>query len=104
MRRGTTPTITVSVDADITDMSIHLAFKCGSRLIVKQGDDLTVEAVDGGTEITTILTQQDTLAMRSGGDVDVQIRAVKQDGDVAIATTIGKLPVKRILEEGYINE
>lgn len=62
MRRGTTPTITVSVDADITDMNIHLAFKCGSRLIVKQGDDLTVEAVEGGTEITTTLTQQDTLA------------------------------------------
>lgn len=117
MRRGTTPTITATVNADISDMSIHLAFKVGSTLIVKKGEDLDVttevvpeQRVNGQivqeehtvTHISTSLTQDDTLAMKSGKECEVQIRAVQADGTIAIATTIGTIPVKRILEEGVI--
>lgn len=106
MRRGTTPTITATVNADISAMSIHLAFKVGSTLIVKTGDDLDVSTItedeETHTQIQTALTQEDTLAMKSGKECEVQIRAVQADGTIAIATTIGTIPVKRILEEGVI--
>lgn len=104
MRRGTTPTITATVNADLTGMSVHLAFKVGGSVIVKQGDDLTVSVEDGETTVSCALTQEDTLSMRSGKECEVQIRAVQDDGRVAIATCIGSIPVKRILEEGVIRE
>lgn len=108
MRRGTTPTITATVNADLTDMAVHLAFKVGGNVIVKQGEDLTIVVDNDGEEPTTVvstsLTQEDTLSMRSGKECEVQIRAVQDDGAVAIATCIGTIPVKRILEEGVIRE
>ena len=108
MRRGTTPTITATVNADLTGMAVHLAFKVGGSVIVKQGDDLTVVVDNSGEEpttaVSTSLTQEDTLSMRSGKECEVQIRAVQDDGAVAIATCIGTIPVKRILEEGVIRE
>lgn len=106
MRRGTTPTITATVNADISHMSIHLAFKVGSTLIVKTGEDLEVSTVteDGKTStvIVAVLSQEETLKMKSGKECEVQIRAVEANGTIAIATTIGSIPVKRILEEGVI--
>ena len=108
MRRGTTPTITATVNADLTGMAVHLAFRVGGSVIVKQGDDLTVVVDNSGEEpittVSTSLTQEDTLSMRSGKECEVQIRAVQDDGAVAIATCIGSIPVKRILEEGVIRE
>ena len=111
MRRGTTPNITATVNADLTDMAIHLAFKAGCLLIVKTGDDLTVttEEVNSKTitHVSTTLTQEETLSMRVDHDAtakcEVQIRAVEANGTVALATTIGTIPVKRILEDGVIN-
>ena len=103
MRRGTTPTITVHVDADITDLNVYLAFRVGSKLLVKSGNDLTVTAGENNsTDISVTLTQEDTLGFNAGGDCEVQIRAEKLDGAVAIATTIGTIPVRRILQNGYI--
>lgn len=108
MRRGTTPTITATVNADLTGMSVHLAFKVGNSVIVKQGADITMETEtvqsETVTHVSTALTQEDTLSMRSGKECEVQIRAVQDDGAVAIATCIGTIPVKRILEEGVIRE
>lgn len=106
MRRGTTPTITATVNADLTGMAVHLAFKVGGNVIVKQGDDLdiVVDSEEETTTVSTSLTQEDTLSMRSGKECEVQIRAVQDDGAVAIATCIGTIPVKRILEEGVIRE
>lgn len=109
MRRGTTPTITVKVNADLTDMGIHLAFRVGDcRPIVKLNDDMeiTVEELDGEpvTTIVTRLTQEDTLSMRDGNKCEVQIRAIQDNGETAFATTIGTIPVKRILEEGVLRE
>ena len=108
MRRGTTPTITATVNADLTGMAVHLAFKVGGNVIVKQGADLTIVVDNDGEEpttaVSTSLTQEDTLSMRSGKECEVQIRAVQDDGAVAIATCIGTIPVKRILEEGVIRE
>lgn len=107
MRRGTTPTITATVNQDISDMSIHLAFKVGSKTVVKKGDDLEVEAFeqDGETytRVKAKLTQEDTLAFRAGKECEVQIRAVTGGGLTAIATSIDTIPVGAILEEGVID-
>lgn len=106
MRRGTTPTITANVMADISEMAIHLAFKVGCKTIVKSGDDLTISLDESGeapvTRVTCTLTQAETLSMKAETKCEVQIRAVEANGNVAIATTIGSIPVKRILEEGVI--
>ena len=101
MRRGTTPTITVKVKADLSEMNINLALNAGA-LIVKSGDDLTISVDHGITTVSTTLTQEDTLSMTSGQNCKVQIRAYNNDGSIAIATDIGSISVDDILEEGVL--
>ena len=101
MRRGTTPTITVEIDADLTNLNVHLALNAGA-LIVKDDDDLTIEIAGGKTTIECTLTQEDTLAMTSGTNCEVQVRAYNSDGSMAMATTIGSIPVQRIIEDGVL--
>lgn len=106
MRRGTTPTLRITVGADITDMDIYLALRTGRKLLVKTNEALGIEVdgegEDAKTVITAPLTQADTLGMQEGRACEVQVRAVKDDGTVAIATTIGKLDVERILQDGEL--
>lgn len=105
MRRGTTPTITATVDADLTGLDLYLAFRQAmAQPIVKTGDALEVEIADGQTTITTTLTQAETLAMSDAYPVEVQVRAIGDGGDVALATTIASVEVDRILQEGVLNE
>lgn len=105
MRRGTTPTIVVTVDGDISQMDIYLTFKCGRRELTKTGADLTVTTEQHGqltsTRIETKLSQADTLGMQAGQDCEVQIRACSGEG-TAIATTIGSIDVDRVLKDGVI--
>lgn len=101
MRRGTTPTITATVDADISALNIHLALDAGT-LIVKSGEDLTVNYADGVTTVEATLTQEDTLAMEAGNVCSVQIRAYNSDGSIAMATDIATVPVSGILEDGEL--
>lgn len=107
MRRGTTPTLRVTVDADLTGMSLYLALKAGGRaLVVKRNADMDIE-VDGegddaATVITVKLSQSDTLGMKSGDKCEVQLRAVTDGGETALATNIGSLPVQRILQDGEL--
>ena len=102
MRRGTTPTFDIEVDADLTGLAIHLAFAVGDTLIIKTDDALDVEIADGVTAISCTLTQEDTLAMRDGGICEVQVRAFNADGSLALATEIGSVHVQRILEDGFL--
>lgn len=102
MRRGTTPTITITVDADLTGMIIHLAFKTGERLLIKTNKDFDISYEENKTVITCKLTQEETLSMQSGKNCEVQIRAVQNNGKTAVATTIGTISVARILEDGVI--
>ena len=102
MRRGTTPPFAVEVvGEDWTNLNIHLTFEAGA-LVTKSGDDLTVTYADGVTTVSTVLTQEDTLSFTAGIDCEVQIRAYNADGSLADATTIGRVPVERILEDGKL--
>jgi hypothetical protein len=104
MRRGTTPTIEVTVAHDLTDYGIHLALMQGGDLVVKTGDELEVEIVNGSTAIKATLTQEETLRLKSGKKVEVQVRAIRDGGAVAMATNIATIEVQRILQEGVLVE
>lgn len=106
MRRGTTPTLRVTVDADITEYKLYLALKTRGKLIVKSDElEVSTEAGDKGTVTVIIcrLTQEDTLAMQAGQKCEVQIRAVDKGGATALASNIDTIPVERILQDGVLD-
>jgi len=111
MRRGTTPTVVLTVtnddgsDIDLTDEEVYVTFK-------EKGPDgamLTKRETDEGVEVTheapasqvaITLTQAETLAFKAGRQVRVQVRST--DGRVAIATDIGAFQAEEILLDGEI--
>lgn len=101
MKRGTTPTITMTADMDLTTWTVYASIRCGKREILTFDDErLTKTYADKITTIELTLTQEETLAL-DVGMVEIQLRAIK-DG-TAIATTIEKVPVGRILQDGVID-
>lgn len=95
MRRGTTPTITIQTDIDLTEYSVWVTFEQGTV----QKDFIPTKSADG-KELEVTLTQEDTLAF-SKGDVKIQIRAV-DEGGTAIASNIMTAKVNELLKEGVI--
>ena len=101
MRRGTTPTLTLTVDSDIHDWTMYVTLSNGGNQLTLEDDSL-VKILNGSqTVIEFVLSQEQTLAF-STGTVEIQIRAIK-DG-VAIATDIQRLPIDRIIKDGVIDE
>ena len=98
MRRGTTPTHVIETDISLVDATeIYVTYAQGHIRLEKTIDDVTIET----DKVTTELTQQDTLAMSSIGEVSIQIRAKFPDG-TAVASQIMKRPAKEILKNGVI--
>ena len=107
MRRGTTPTLRVTADADISQYDIYLALKTRGKLLVKSGDALDVSTEeDGEGNVSTVvlcrLTQADTLSMQAGQRMEVQIRAIDDGGATALASNIDSVPIDRILQDGVL--
>lgn len=100
MKRGTTPTLTLTVDADISDWTVYASFKANGEVFTFENDRLQMTAEDDVTTILLTLTQEETLAMR--GSAEVQVRAIKNG--TAIATDIQRIDVDRILKDGVIDE
>lgn len=98
MRRGTTPTITITTDVDLTPYeTVILTIRdSGGRQIDIAREDMQITQ----TEVKTVLTQQQTLGMSPGG-VQLQIRAANADG-VAIASNIMNTLAEAILKDGEI--
>ena len=108
MRRGTTPTVSLTVSnddgtpCDLTGASNYVTFEevgTGYEL-TKSGADLDVSFDDDVTTIDVTLTQAETLAFHPNRIVKVQLRA-KLD-DAAIASEIASINVRDILMEGEI--
>lgn len=97
MRRGTTPTFSFRVDADLTDWDIYITFEQKRHLFTKK--DVTIAPENGGSKISLTLTQEETLAFKPG-PAKAQIRAVK-DG-VAVASAYFDFIVSDILLDGVI--
>lgn len=98
MIRGTTPTNTFEVDADLREaVALFITYsQMGKVKFEKVIGDVTIEE----TQLETELTQQETLSLDSGS-VEIQIRAKFADG-TAIASNIIKTTAARVLKEGVI--
>ena len=98
MRRGTTPTITISTDIDLTEASnFYLTFKQGDRVIFEKTlDDVTITE----DSVSVWLTQAETLALKDGRMVSFQIRATL--GDQKVASNIMTAKVDAVLKGGEI--
>ena len=97
MRRGSTPTNTISVNLDLTEATVFVSYwQSGRVLIDKTVEDLTVEA----DKIIVSLTQKETLKFKPG-PVEVQVRYVMEDG-TADASNIMETTAERILKDGEI--
>lgn len=108
MRRGTTPTINLTLDYASTDIAT-LWISIAQNGFVVIDKDLTSPGVtieDVTEEQTThavvhmLLPQEDTLALQPGS-AELQVRALLDD-DTAAASTIYKLNVSRIIKDGVI--
>lgn len=97
MRRGTTPTITITTDIDLSEASnLFVTFKQGDRISFEK----TLEDVIITPEtVVCELTQSDTLALRDGL-VRFQIRATL--GDSKVASNIMTASADEILKGGAI--
>jgi pyruvate kinase len=97
MRRGTTPTLTISTDISLVEASnFYLTFKQGDRVAFEKTlEDVTI------TEASVIceLDQNDTLALEDGL-VRFQIRATL--GDSKVASNIMTANADEILKGGAI--
>ena len=101
MYRGTTPTLYLELDTEL-DLSnvaeMWVTFKSPTVEITK-----TLSEVIFNSEtkvITVILSQEETLQLFNG-KVDVQVR-LKTSDDLAYATDIADVEIRRILKEGVI--
>jgi hypothetical protein len=102
MIRGTTPTIRFGVPFDpSTAKKIWITFsQNGEEVFTISEEDCTFE----GNEISSVLTQANTLMLNDEYDVEIQLR-VSFDGDdfdKAIASDIITRSVGRILKDGEI--
>ena len=97
MRRGTTPTITITTDIDLTAASnLFVTFKHGGETIFEKTlKDVNVTK----NAVVCVLTQKDTLALK-GSTVRFQIRATL--GDSKVASNIMTASVDEILKGGEI--
>ena len=99
MYRGTTPTITINCDIDVSEfVTMWVTFR------TQQLGDEGVDATD--KVVTVSLTQADTLLLGSlspdeDQQVEVQIRGKTEDGR-AFASNIMTAPLSRILKDGVI--
>ncbi len=97
MIRGTTPTLTITLSNELNFDSYFVTFRQGGYTVIEKTEaDTTRE----GAVITVPLTQEDTLRLRSGTAVEIQVRG--KVGDKAFATSIKRLYADEILKEGKI--
>lgn len=109
MRRGTTPTITLTITnddgspCDLTQHDIHVTFEEKSAYgyqLDKDNDEISVSTVDDATVVEVGLSQEETLRFKANTIVRAQVRA-KKNG-VATASDIVEFPAEEILLEGEI--
>ena len=99
MRRGTTPTLQITVTglSKIEIQVLHLIIEQQGVVIKKTEQDVSID----GEVISAALTQEETLSLTAGMDVAVQLRVLSTN-NTAYASNIVTVPVEAILEEGVI--
>ena len=108
MRRGTTPTIVLTItnddgtNCDLTSAENHVTFsEVGTDYeITKTDEDITATVSGKATVISVTLTQAETLGFSENHSVRVQVRS-KLD-EVVTASEIATFNVGEILLDGEI--
>lgn len=95
MIRGTTPThiFTLPFETSLVKTIKIAYYQLGRVILEKTGDDLELS----GCEVTTKLTQEDTLAFHCNSDVFIQIRVLTMGGD-ALASDVIQASVGHCLD------
>ena len=102
MIKGTTPALRFVLPIDTAtlkaaEVMVRYVDNNKEITIVKTLDECEVTA----NTITAMLTQEETLQIPAPSNVEVQLRVLTLD-DVALATEIQKVSVKRLLKEDVI--
>lgn len=99
MRRGTTPTLQITVTGltDIEIQNLYLTLRQGQITIEKTESGVSID----GEVITATLTQEETLSLVAKVDVALQLRVLSTN-NTAYASNIVTVPVEAILKEGVI--
>ena len=101
MYRGTTPTLTLELDTDVSLANLAemwVTFKTPTAEVNKTLSDVTID--DTNKTIQVPLSQLDTLEINNRSCA-VQVRFKTASGQ-AYATTISNIDVENILKEGVI--
>ena len=101
MYRGTTPTIVLELDTEVSLANLAemwVTFKTSTVKVTKTLSDVTID--DELKTVVVSLTQEETLKLYNG-NCEVQIR-FRDAEDNAYSTDIGDVNVGRILKEGVI--
>lgn len=99
MRRGTTPTNTITTDIDLTGVEvIYWTYVQGKRKVL----EFDIDRIEiSPSSIVVKLTQDETLAFDEKKNVEMQVRARYPDG-TAVSSDIMTTTVGRILKDGVI--
>jgi hypothetical protein len=99
MIRGTTPTLTFTFPFEKDEIkSLSVVFvQCGLIRLEKTLKDVEIE----NNVLTVRLSQEDTLCYWDNHDIDIQIRAVTNEGE-AFASKIITTTAERILKDGKL--
>ena len=100
MIRGTTPDYILTVDRDLTGMTVFVTISQAGVKVTLTNEDMTIVGGETST-IALRLTQQQTLGLRSG-TASVQVRFIDAAG-TAWATDIKTLNVSPVLLERVIS-
>lgn len=107
MIRGTTPTITLTVDGfDLTDKSVEIYIRekdaSGDPITyTEQDQQVNIQHTEAGTSIYLTLSQEETLAMKAGKSYQVQVRWIGDNG-VAEATEKETFIIGEIMKDAEI--
>lgn len=99
----TTPTIQLIVEGvDITGKDAYVTLEQGCKELTKSGSDLTVSAEDADTNITFVLTQEESAIFDPNKNVFIQVNWIASNG-VRAATEIKAIGVMKNLLGEVIN-
>jgi hypothetical protein len=106
IRRGTNPTIPITIPEEAFDTAdiraLNVTFAQHRRPVIEKGlEDCLID----GQQILVPLTLKETLSLREGAEVEVQLRAIIEDGTTEgsyQASQIVEYAVGRILKEGEL--
>lgn len=101
MYRGTTPTIVLELDTDLSLANLAemwVTFKTSTVEVTKHLQDVIID--NALKTVTVMLSQEETLKLYNGrGSVQIRFR---DENELAYVTEIADLNIGKILKEGVI--